>query len=52
MTQHTISIMDMEIKNSKRKKKIVGDFEVKWWNVKSKNAIELAKKIKVEGNWI
>lgn len=42
--------MDVEIKNLKEKKRSVGDFKVKWWNLIGENVTKLSDKNKGEGN--
>lgn len=43
--------MDVVIKSLKRKKRSVGDPRVRRWNLTTKNATKLLKKIKAEGSW-
>jgi len=51
VTQHRLLILDVEIRGAIRKKRNVGLFKVKWWNLNGENAIKFSKKIKIEGKW-
>ena len=44
-------VIGVVIKNSKIKKRSVGDPRVKWWNLTNENATKLSEKIKAEGSW-
>jgi len=50
MMQHRLSVMDVDFKSLKRKKRSFGDFRLTLWNLTRDNAIKLADKIKVAGN--
>jgi len=39
----------MEIRGAIRRKRKVGVYKVKWWNLKGENAAKLSEKIKREG---
>jgi len=41
--------MDVEIRGAIRRKRNVGVYKVKWWNLNGENAIKLSEKIKSEG---
>ena len=41
-TQHQLLVMHVENRSSKRKKRLVSDPKIKWWNLTSENAIKLA----------
>jgi len=43
--------MNVEIRGAIRRKRNVGVYKVKWWNLNGENAIKLSKKIKSEGDW-
>jgi len=43
--------MDVETRGTIRRKRNVGFYKVKWWNLKGENASKLLEKIKSEGNW-
>lgn len=51
MMQHKPLVIDVEIKTSQRKKKTVGDFKFKWWNLTSENATKISERIKAKGDW-
>jgi len=48
-TQHRLLVLDVEIRGVIRRKRKVGVYKVKWWNLKGENAIKLSEKIKSEG---
>ena len=41
--------MNVEIRGPIRRKRNVGVYKVKWWNLNGENAIKLSEKIKSEG---
>ena len=43
--------MDVEIRGVIRRKRKIGAYIVKWWNLKWENAMKLSEKIKSEGKW-
>jgi len=43
--------VDVDIRDAIRKKRRVGVYKVKWWNLSGENARKLAEKIKREGKW-
>ena len=43
--------MDLEIRGAVRRKRKVGEYKVRWWNLKGENGVKLAEKIKSEGKW-
>jgi len=47
-TQHRLLVMDVVIKNSKKKRRSVEHTRVRWWNPTVENASILAEKIKAE----
>ena len=50
-TQHRLLVMDVEIRSVIRRKRIVGVFKVKWWNLNEENRTKLCEKIETEGKW-
>jgi len=50
-TQHRLLVLDVEIRGEVRRKRKVGVFKVRWWNLKGEKEIKPSKKIKSEGNW-
>ena len=40
-TQHRLLVLNMEIRGAIRKKRKVGVYKVKWWNLKGENAAKL-----------
>jgi len=42
-------VLDVEIRGAIRRKRNIGVYKVKWWNLKGENAIKLSEKIKSEG---
>jgi len=50
-TQHRLLVLDVEIRGAIRRRRSVGVYKVKWWNLKGENAIKLSKKIKSEDKW-
>ena len=51
VTQHRLFVMDVEIRSTIRKKRNVGIYKVKWWNLNGENVTNLSEKIKTEGKW-
>jgi len=49
--QHKLLVLDVEIRSAIRRKRKVGVYKVKWWNLKGENAMKLSEKIKREGKW-
>jgi len=43
--------MDVEIRSATRRKRTVGVYKVKWWNLSGENVTKLSEKIKTEGKW-
>ena len=41
--------MDVEIRRAVRRKRTVGVFRIKWWNLTGENVTKLCEKIKNEG---
>ena len=50
-TQHRLLILNVEIIGAIRRKRKIGAYKVKWWNLKGENAMKLLEKIKSEGKW-
>ena len=50
-TQHRLLVLDVEIRGAIRRKRKLGVYKVRWWNLKGENAVKLSKKIKSEGKW-
>ena len=48
MTQHMLLVMDVEIRGTVRRKRTVGVYRVKWWNLTGENVTMLSEKIKIE----
>jgi len=48
-THHRLLVLDVEIRGAVRRKRKVGVYKVKWWNLKGENEIKLSEKIKREG---
>jgi len=44
-------VLDVEIRGAIRRKRMIGVYKVKWWNLKGENAMKLSEKIKSEGKW-
>jgi len=44
-------ILNVEIIGAIRRKRKIGAYKVKWWNLKGENAMKLLEKIKSEGKW-
>jgi len=42
-------VLDVEIRGAIRKKRNVGVYKVKWWNLKGENTMKLSEKVKSEG---
>ena len=40
-TQHRLLVMDVEFRGAIRRKRNVGVYKVKWWNLNEENAIKL-----------
>jgi len=51
VTQHRLLVMDVEIRTVIRKKRTVGAYKVKWWNLNDENVTKLSEKITTEGKW-
>ena len=51
-TLHRLLVMDVEIRSILRRKRAVGVYKIKWWNLNSENVTKLSDKIKTEGRWI
>jgi len=51
MTQHRLLFLDVEIRGIIRRKRKVGVYKVKWWNLKGENTMTLSEKIKKQGKW-
>ena len=43
--------MDVEITGAIKRKRNVGVYKVKWWNLNGENLTKLSEKIKTEGKW-
>jgi len=43
--------MDVEIRSTLRRKRTIGIYKVKWWNLNGENVTKLSEKIKTEGKW-
>jgi len=43
--------MNVEIRSAIRRKRTVGIYKVKWWNLNEENVTKLCDKIKTEGKW-
>jgi len=43
--------MDVKIRSARRRKRTVGAYKVKLWNLNSENVTKLSEKIKTEGKW-
>ena len=50
-TQHRLLILDVEIRDVISRKRKVGVYKVRWWNLKGENAVKLSEKIKSESKW-
>ena len=48
-TQHRLLVMDVEIRGAVKRKRKIGVFKVKWWNLEGENAFKLSEKIISEG---
>jgi len=48
-TQHKLLVMDVEIRSVASRKRTVGVFRIKWWNLTGKNVTKLCENIKAEG---
>jgi len=44
-------VTNVEIRGAIRRKRNVGVYKMKWWNLNGENAIKLSEKIKSEGKW-
>jgi len=42
-------VLDVEIRGAIRRKRKVGEYKVRWWNLKRENEVKLAEMIKSEG---
>jgi len=51
MTQHGLLVIDVEIRSTLRRKRTIGVYKVKWWNLNIENVTKLSKNIKTEGKW-
>ena len=51
ITQHNLLVMDVNIRNLKKKKRKVRDFKVKRCNLTTENVTKLYEKAKIEGHW-
>jgi len=51
MMQHKLLVLDVEIRGAIRRKRKIGAYKVKWWNLKGENAMKLSEKIKSESKW-
>ena len=51
MMQHRLLVLDVEIRGVIRRKRKIGVYKVKWWNLEGENAVKLSEKIKSEGKW-
>ena len=49
--RHRLLVLVVDIRGAIRRKRKVGVFKVKWWNLKGANAFKLSEKIKSEGKW-
>jgi len=43
--------MDVEIRSTLRRRRTVGVYKVKWWNLNGENVTKLSEKIKTGGKW-
>ena len=50
-TQHRLLVLDVELRGAVKRKKKVGVYRVRWWNLKGDKALKLSEKIKSEGKW-
>jgi len=50
-TQHRLLVLDVEIRGAIRRKRKIGVYKVKWWNLNGENVLKLSEKIKSEGKW-
>ena len=50
-TQHRLLVMDVEFRSAVRRKRSVGVYKIKWWNLIGENVTKLSEKIKIEGTW-
>jgi len=49
--QHRLLVTDVEIRGVVKRKRAIGVYKVKWWNLTTENVTKLSKNIKTEGNW-
>jgi len=48
-TQHRLLVVHVEIRNAINRKRTVGVYKLKWWNLNGENVTKLFEKIKTEG---
>jgi len=50
-SQHRLLVLDVDIWGAMRRKRKVGEYKVKWWNLSRENTSKLSEKIKSKGKW-
>ena len=50
-TKHRFLVVDVEIRGAVRRKRTIGIYKVRWWNLNGEKATKVVEKIKIESKW-